>query len=996
MSIESGRDNIIQKPKKQEQLQLSPDQQEKLQREKEEVLMLSKIQRQEISKESISAYLSKFHNIDLSKYPQDIQKKFIEEIQTVFSEFKKFDEKMISWLRDIREDMSAWLENWESNEYYRNMILSNKISQKVVLLEESLKTILGEKIKVWNREYNKEDYNHLKQNITNLDQSNWIWVFAKIDAEGWNNLKKVFSDEIKKVVDKSNPKYSLITSDLTRLSQVIWDKWFENLKQVKLINWQTVDLEELYKDYNKNYKTFAEKNKIFEFWNKQIASSQKWFWFTEKKFWVWYDTIKEAYADKLVDIEKMWMADLVIMLRVLSWALPFWVTNILGWYDDLKQANAWVNFDWSIQWGGENLMSYFTWVLWLSVVWWWVATIAKWPKLAKVISTLWKVMERLSKAWDLSELAKNEKIMNVLEAIKWKIPWVEDLVSKIKKTRSYSENINTNALSDKQKVKIQKLNRFIDDLIWKADPKTLSMSKEEIKALWDKSKKLILEISASDKFSPEILDFLVNVKWVLSDKLWWMNLKSLTHILESVVDWWRIPENTKIQETLKKFWNISQADFFAITAIFHDLDKNFMPAQFLPDLEAALKWHNLTSHQLDSANLFKNLSSQSDIWKSLENFFEKSWLKKLPNWNEILQKLVELYRNLLQFIESKWITDSRKKEQLMDLMFETIKWHAANTEFIQVDSARGWAKALNQVQSMLKEVSTKEDVKKIMLQYLDSSQKIPFEEALKRSSSVEEMTEISKKFILQRYIKINIWKEVPINQIDLKDFDKLVWGLNSTNKNSELKQVLKWWNLSDVEKIISQKTTDLKENKWLMNKYLHGEISGGNEEVRFAFNLNDIIWYIKPNSEWFIKLIWLEWWPQHGFDLLIASPMNSMLATLSELKAKSNIPEYKHMYENWMKNVQILMNWYKAKLNTPFVYSKGMPEYLSWKEFQGKTFWQVYEILSNSWPKFWDNLNDRTKFNEQFVKELAQIKQYFAWEFKKTCAWLKWVDNIYN
>lgn len=421
-----------------EQLQpLSPELQIQFQKEKEQVLMLSKAQRATLSNEVIVSYLNKFHNVDISKYSKDIQQKFIEEIQMIFSEFKDFDESMITRLREIRENMSFWQETWKSNAYYRNMILWNKINTRITILQESITTIYWEKIKIWNIEYNKKDFTELKEETTKLDQKNWLNLFSKLEskpiATNYWGLSGLFYQELQNKITNPQPPWSLNYRDvMTGLSSInaLWNA--EKLTNVKLINGQVINLFELYKEYNKFYQIFENQNQIFQIWNKQLQTTN-WFWFQQQYNWLWYDKLEKVYAEKLWDIEKMGTADLLIMMRVLFGILPLF--DAVSSYDDLKQAKWWINFDGSLQETWETALWYASPVLWvLSVIWVWygIKVALNSPKYAKIMVTIWKIVDKLSKWSWLVELGKNEKVMKMLEMMKWVIPKVEELLEKIK------------------------------------------------------------------------------------------------------------------------------------------------------------------------------------------------------------------------------------------------------------------------------------------------------------------------------------------------------------------------------------------------------------------------------------------------------------------------------------------------------------------------------------------------------------------------------------
>ncbi len=489
--------------------------QKELEKQKEQITLLTKLQLWFLSDDVISSYLSKNHGLDLNNFDEINKKRFLEEIRFIFSEFKDFDESMVTRLKEIRENMSFWLENWKSNDYYIWMILSNKINTRILVLQESLKTINWERIKVWNTEYNKDEYGSFKTWIQDLDIKNWLNLFSKVDLENyWFDFKQGFVQEIKWKVDKSNPKYNLIISDLNRLSQVIWEKWFENLKEVKLTNWKTINLEELYKEYNKLYSDFKTKNKVFEFGNKQLSKSENGFWFNDAKYWLWYDQLEKAYEDKIQDVEKMWVTDLVIMLRVLFWIVPV-AWDFDWWINDLRQAKSWINFDWSIQWIPENLLGYLTGALWVSIVWWKIATVLKWEKLAKVMVTMNKVIDRLWRLPDLWEIAKNEKIMWLLEGMKGIIPNVKELLDKVKwkqtrKLENAEWKITKEQLSDKEAKSelISKSDNFdtITDFPLKDKIDNLEIWDVVVYASWMEAK--VISIEGDD------INCLVTIEWM--------------------------------------------------------------------------------------------------------------------------------------------------------------------------------------------------------------------------------------------------------------------------------------------------------------------------------------------------------------------------------------------------------------------------------------------------------------------------------------------------
>lgn len=448
---EKQRQTWTESIQRQENQPLSPEQQQRFEREKQEIIMLSKVQRNSLSNEVISSYLKNYHNIDLSKYSPEIQKKFVEEVSMLFEEFKNFDTSMITSLRSIREWMSFGIEEWKSDEFYRNMIIWNALQTRILAIKIFLNNTKWENIQIDGKSYNKFDYNSYRSDIQKIDAHLWVDMLNSIDVKRNNiNLKRVFSDRISQQIDPSNRRYNLIMADITRLPNVIWNKWFENLRSVKLKNGKTVDLGQIFNMYNYVYTSFQWKNSVFQSWNRQINESKKWLWLNESKYWVWYNKIKDTYKDKFeeIDIENMWLADLIIMMRVIFSVIPV-AWDSVWWYDDMKQALAWVNFDGSMQGLWENVFMHLIGWLQLSIVWWWFAKLAKWPKLAKAMSTLWKIVDKISKSPEmLQDLARNERVMKMLEGMKalWWDLWnkVNDILINLQQKNGMILNIHEN------------------------------------------------------------------------------------------------------------------------------------------------------------------------------------------------------------------------------------------------------------------------------------------------------------------------------------------------------------------------------------------------------------------------------------------------------------------------------------------------------------------------------------------------------------------------
>jgi len=463
------KDNLLeQKAISQDQLEQSKFQAE---------LKLFK-KRPNLQKDTID-YLKIYHQIDITKYPPNIQKRFVEELQLVIDDLRDFKPSMIANLRAIREEMSFWIEDWKSDNYYRSLILWNTIKNKAILINEAVNNIAWPKIenpdeKKW--VFNEADYNWLKRRFYQLDENLGWEIFSKLDLNNKFSLKRTFWELLIPEIDKNDPKYDVIITDLKKLQTSFpWersDNLFKNLKNVWLVNWKKVDLMSYYIAYDNALNTFKQKDFIFKAWTKQIKQTKEWFWFDTIRYWkVWYDWLEKVYAEKLAKLENMWVADLVIMMRILFSIIPI-AWDIAWWYDDIVQAQAWINYDWSIQWNWENVFWYLTWVLWLTLVWWTFAKVAKWPKYAEIISKIWEVIQKLSKNWWLEELAKNRQIMKMLENMKWVVSNIDEILKKL-------NWVNTLFIDIKwlDKLSESELNKKIFDIIKKAQENWKSIDK---------------------------------------------------------------------------------------------------------------------------------------------------------------------------------------------------------------------------------------------------------------------------------------------------------------------------------------------------------------------------------------------------------------------------------------------------------------------------------------------------------------------------------------
>jgi hypothetical protein len=395
----------------------------------------------DLQKDTIN-YLRTYLKIDISNYSQDIQRRYVEELQSVIDDLRDFDDSMIPRLRSIREWMSFWMEKEKPPAYYKSMILSRAIEKRAILIHEAVKIIawpalVNPDARVGS--FNERDYKVWKARCYQLDEALGCELFEKIDPNKIYSLKWNFCELMKWQIDPNDPRYTTIQDELKRIQTSGLDRseWlFQNLRSVTLRNRQKVDLWSHYTAYDDTLNAFKKKNFFFQAWNRQMKEEKKWFGFdrtitTYGK--VWYDTLENMFAEKLGNVESMSPADLVIMLRVLFSVVPV-AGDVLGWYDDIRQANAGINFDGSIQWVSGNILSYLTGALGLTIAGGVFAKIAKWPKYVKVIAKISEVVNQLSKSGWLEQLAKNEQVMKMLEAMSGVVPNTKDLLTKIKNT----------------------------------------------------------------------------------------------------------------------------------------------------------------------------------------------------------------------------------------------------------------------------------------------------------------------------------------------------------------------------------------------------------------------------------------------------------------------------------------------------------------------------------------------------------------------------------
>lgn len=608
-----------------------------------------------------------------------------------------------------------------------------------------------------------------------------------------------------------------------------------------------------------------------------------------------------------------------------------------------------------ISWKNWDVAMWIVMVAWLLA--WWAGAVKFWAKMwkmARVEKIAGKVQHWASKVDDIVWWAW---IWHMTWQFK-KHPTENDLKSKEyveKQDELYSEIGKIDFLKEARK---QKFNSFVDELVSNTDLSDIP----EKELIWKKAKELVEKIIYNKNISSQSLDILEDVRRSIVWNLWWLSLRSLTHILESFETSVSIPKNSNVQKLLENnFWKIDEAEFYAQISIFHDLIKNTLPTsvvQFGKDIDiywklSTIKWWQLSSHQLESANNLRKFIDNPDS---------------------------EIYQAFENFLNSRWIPTD-KTPQYMETIAEIIQWHGWNTEFIQVDTLSSIKNVISNIDSSFKKFDNIDDLLNWLVEkWVLSKEK--WDNFISQMSEIPEKLDkvrYLKKSFIKEFIENNIWKKLDLDKINIQELEKLFNAYSWIDKQNELLKFLDGQNqnMTYIEDIINWKTRILFENGKLINKYLHTNnwVDLWLEKARFSFNMNDISWYVNPSSEWFTKLIMFN-----NIEALISSPMNSSLAVLSELKLViAKEPKWKYreklkkMYENGLINMEKLWGTYKNKLWEKL--KDNAPDYF--KDKWIKTFWEAYkEAITFLKGKrnpvdYWD-----------IEKE---ILQYFKEEFKEMC-----------
>lgn len=877
-------------------------------------------------------------------------------------------------------------------------------SEEISLLKN---TFLLDKFWAWEKvSQSMEDLNSIGLDITQLLSGYDSYIESelkdlpaiyknKIKKAIWLKLSwvsKIISQQ-KSIARQSNTPFEnkkwIINEQITDLLEDVNDKFLPSAKF--LVMFDSIEKyktnpkfsKNTYEMWNTNYhiRLDDKKQQILEMFNAELDENwnfDEWFFSLQtdiidlssiswEKIWesLWIDKKEDIILlnekDKKLEADIMikYMAFVGTMLLPYAWA----ITSIPSDLIDTFGSSDWVLT--SMQEYGilsPEEMKYEISTSWVETVFWivWLVWSAFWAQAVSKSAKFVKVFSKLGKLW-MNSTDVIKRLWEYMNDFQKVVPNNWKQITKAPETQATSpKNLEAqrtieNSPLIREKLFKQEFNNYIDTLVKNTDSKTVP----EKAMIWEKAKELMSQmIQDTDNISTDLLELIGKIKQDITGNLEWMSLRSLTHILESISNSPKIPSNKLIDAKLSKdFPGVNASEYFGFVTVFHDLIKNTLPTQVVEFISenkwwklSTIKGGQLSSHQYESANNLRQVLESpegSKIYKAIEEFLASKWLGK--------DKVPE-------FVES---------------LAKTIEWHAGNTEFIQVDTARS---ILNLKNNLLKEFENIPtwDYKKVVWDLLTGMKenKIISESDVTQIlskfewvSDPKQIQELLQKIFIQKFIKNNIGTDIKIDDINLDELTTLCNTLSTkTAKVQEIQNLLDtWYSQQKIDDIIDGKIKILQENWELINKYLHQTKyeNPADESMRFAFNINDIVEYGNPSSEWFTKLIMFN----NIWDL-VSSPINSSLALLAELKHALNtkpdlvnVEKFTKMYENGIHNMQKLANAYKQKLAQPL--SENAPQYI--KDLWGNTFWEAYQNAIKLW------------------KPSDEILMFFKKEFKNMC-----------
>ena len=368
------------------------------------------------------------------------------------------------------------------------------------------------------------------------------------------------------------------------------------------------------------------------------------------------------------------------------------------------------------QWLWEKVLWYsspFLSVLAVIWVWYWVKVAVNSPKYTKIIRIISKVIEKFSKNPEMiQELWKNEKVMQMLEMMKWMVPNVDRLLLRLKTQKEISliDSQTISKLSDEE----------IIAYIHKNNIEHIDISK-----LWSKELARINYIITNNFPLVEISRLIpweklinINISWIkqINDSVWQEFcdkvisvfkdiLKNNFHKTNSWIDYkWRIVKNdyknitfvTHWEKPLELiFWKITTKDEI-IRSILQYLEKDIVQNAKYLLTQQLKKWEiSITSQKHFEKLLEQKVNETKEVVQ--KNFDFGVWEFTIPKDSDTVMKLDSIRKaeissrvwvqrensiNLKHFDKTELIESISNALDGEKLIIEKYKWQKFTFEWI--------------------------------------------------------------------------------------------------------------------------------------------------------------------------------------------------------------------------------------------------------------------------------------------------------------------------
>ena len=376
------------------------------------------------------------------KIPEEVKQKFIKDYNRslVIIDLIKIPED----IDNLRERRNAWYHGKldpESDAELLGKIIWNSFVWAIEMKASVIhRCFLDETIKEENSEWYEIEYH--KKSLESFES----WV-VEVSAKYWIDIKDLQYWSPKKVIDKriiftadeSQMRYNLYSAleDYFQIDPSLYhDEVDLDLNVVpdvlvSLKDWRQVKLSEVYDDFSKVIEDFRinqfdkfsrPKWDILDTWNEAVE------WKLEDLTWMEKIEseidIKNLFGD---DFDSMTPNDLIILIHQLITIIP-WAWDVYWGWQDLHSAILWIEPDWNIISGPvEKTFIVIMWILWVSVVWWWLARFWKIEKVEWYISSLKGVVNAINKrvvSWEMSP--------SVLDSVYEKLPFLRSVADRRK------------------------------------------------------------------------------------------------------------------------------------------------------------------------------------------------------------------------------------------------------------------------------------------------------------------------------------------------------------------------------------------------------------------------------------------------------------------------------------------------------------------------------------------------------------------------------------